>query len=347
MKLSLSNHDRLTLISTLATMLKAGIPILEAVDSLIGESKGNAKKLLKALRDDLNQGKTVSQSFSRFPNAWDPVTVNLIKAAEESGKLDETLKDITVNLKKDIEFSDRVTAAMVYPLFVVAIFFIVIIIVLVFVIPKVAAVFSRLSVQLPLPTRILIFVSHLVLTYTPFIIGGVVALVIILVMLYRSQRKFLFNLFFSLPLLSQLAKEIDLTRFTRSMSLLLSSGIPITDALDLSRDVVAKKEIHKAITIALQDVTAGKKLSEGFKNSHKNIPSIMVRFIEAGERSGSLEQSMQELTEYFDTAVSNTLKTVTTLLEPVMLVVIGLSVGGLMMSIVAPIYNLIGQISAH
>lgn len=345
MNISLSNNDRVALISTLATMLKAGIPILEAVDSLTGEVKGGQRQVLTVLHDDLNQGKTMAQSFARFPNAWDPVTINLIKAAEESGKLDETLKDITKNLKKDIEFTDRVKAAMIYPLFVLAVFFLVLIVVLVFVIPKVASVFSRLNTELPLPTRILIFISNIVLNYTVAIIAVTIILIVGMVILYRAKRKFFINMVFSLPLLSTLARQIDLTRFNRSMSLLLSSGIPITDALEMSRDVVSKQEVYAAITRAMADVTAGKKFSIGLKNSKNTIPSIMIRFIEAGERSGTLENSMQELAEYFDDLVSNTLKTITTLLEPVMLVVIGVFIGGLMMSIVAPIYNLIGQIS--
>lgn len=343
----LSAKDKLTLISNLATMLTSGIPILEAVDALLEDIKGNQRKILIQLKDDLNQGKTISDSFSKFPNAFDPVTVNLIKAAEKAGNLDTTLKDLTINIKKEIEFSDKVKSALTYPIFVIVVFFAVLTLMLVFVIPRISSVFKRLRVNLPLPTQVLIFVSDIVLKYTvPFVIVLVV-LVIFCVFLYKAQRKRFLNFILSLPLLKGLATGIDLTRFNRSMSLLLSSGLPIVDALALSANVVNKKQIYKIIQHCKQAVMAGKNLSEGFKGHKKVIPGSMVRIIEAGERSGSLEKSMQELADYFDEEVSNRLKLLTTLLEPIMLVVIGLLVGAMMLAVIAPIYNLIGNISSR
>ena len=148
----------------------------------------------------------------------------------------------------------------------------------------------------------------------------------------------------SLPVVSLLSQQIDLTRFTRSLYLLLSAGIPITAALELTENVVIKKEVQNAIIHAKNYVYGGKKLSDGFKDSKKVIPPIMIKIIEAGERSGQLDKSMLDVSEYLDYQVSGTLKTVTALIEPIMLVGVGILVGGMMMSIIAPIYQLIGQI---
>lgn len=345
--IALSSKDKLSLISDMATMLSAGIPILESVESLLETAKGNQQKILLQLKKDLEQGMNMSESFARFPKAFDPVTINLIHAAEEAGTLDATLKDLIVNIKKDIEFNDKVKGALAYPLVVFGVFCVVLIAILVFVIPRIGQVFSTMRIDMPLPTRILIAVSSFLLNYTLFVIAGFILLVVGLIVLYRSKRQALLNVIFSLPLVSILIRQIDLTRFARSMALLLASGIPVVEALELSNHVVSKKEITKVINYSHDKVSAGQELSEGFNHFKKIIPSIMVRITEAGEKTGTLDKSMQELADYFDYQVSNTLKTLTVLLEPIMLVVIGLMVGGVMLSIIAPIYGLISQITPH
>lgn len=340
----LSNTDKLSLISNLGTMLGSGIPILDCVDSMLAEVKGSQKKILEILKNDLGQGKTISESFSRSPNAFDPVTLNLIKAAEEAGTLDTTLKDLSISIKKDIEFSDKIKAALTYPAFVFVIFSGVLLMILTFVIPRIATVFSRLKVTLPLPTKILIFISGLITSYWPVWIALGILIIAGVLLFYRYQKRRLVNFLYSLPLLNKLARLIDLTRFTRSMGLLLSSGIPITEALTLSENVVSKKEIGQLIQESEKTVASGKKISDVLLEHRNILPGIMLRIIEAGEKSGTLEKSMQELSDYFENEVSNQLKTITTLLEPVMLVVIGILVGGMMLSIIAPIYQLIGDI---
>lgn len=348
MNVGLSKKDKLTLISNLGTMLTSGIPILESVEALLEDIGGNQRKILLVLRDDLNAGKSISDSFSKFPKAFDAVTVNLIRAAEKAGNLDTTLKDLTENIKKEIEFNEKVKGALTYPVFVVVVFIGVLSVMLVFVIPRVASVFKRLNVELPLPTRILIAVSDVVTKFTVPVVIGIGILIVITVVLYKTKKRLLLNFILSLPLLRGLAREIDLTRFNRSMSLLLSSGLPITEALTLAREVVVKREMRKLIGRCIEFVSSGKNLSEGFKGIKKGIvPGVMIRITDAGERSGTLDASMQDLADYFDGEVSSKLKTLSTLLEPIMLVVIGIMVGAMMLAIIAPIYNLIGNISSR
>ncbi len=345
--IKISSKDKLTIISNLGTMLTAGIPIMETVDSMLEDTSANQKKILTSLREDLVQGKSIADSFSNFPNAFDPVTINLIKAAEKAGNLDTTLKDLTINIKKEIEFNDKVKSALTYPLFVIGVFVAVLSVMLVFVIPRISSVFKRLNVTLPLPTKILINVSDLVLAYTIPTIVVIVVAVVLSVFLFKTQKKRFMNALLSLPLLRGLARGIDLTRFNRSMALLLSSGLPIMEALTLSADVVNKKEVFHLIERSKEAVSTGKNLSDGLKGHKKIIPGVMVRIIQAGEKSGTLEKSMQDLADYFDEEVSNKLKALSTLLEPIMLVVIGLLVGAMMLAVIAPIYNLIGNIASR
>ncbi|OGF99726.1 hypothetical protein A2Y99_02020 [Candidatus Gottesmanbacteria bacterium RBG_13_37_7] len=341
--LSLSDDEKLTFVSNFSTMLTAGISVLEISTSLLEDAKGNLKKVLETLKDNIIQGKRLYHTFAQFPSTFDKVTVNLIKAAEEAGTLEVSLKDLKQNLIKDIEFKDKIKAALIYPALIGVVFAGVLLMILIFIMPKISQIFSKLKVDLPLPTRIMIFVSNTILAYTIPIIVFLAIFFIFIIFFYKRQKRLLTNFIFSLPLLSLLAKEIDLTNFARSFSLLLRSGIPIISALELTEDIAMKKEVGKAIHHARNMVLSGKKLSEAFKDNKKVIPTIMIKITEAGEKSGALEKTMQEASEYLDYRVTKTLKTVTTMIEPIMLVLVGVAVGAMMLAIISPMYGMIGQ----
>lgn len=346
-KVTLSNKDKLSLISNLSTMLTAGIPILETVDSLLEDSKGSRKKILETLREDIMQGKHLYASFSNFPQCFDKVTISVLKASEEAGTLDVTLKDLKEQIRRDIEFIDKIKYAMTYPSVIFIVFFGVIILMLTIVIPRISVVFTRLKMDLPIPTKLLIFVSNIIMTYTVPVVLSLIIFIILLFFIYRRKKQWILRAIFAMPLIRNLVREIDLTRFSRSMYLLLTSGITINNALELTTDVVIKSEVATAISHTREVVLAGKKVSEGFKDNKNIFSGIMTKIIEAGEKTGTLDKSFQDISEYLDYQVSNTLKTLTTILEPVMLVVIGILVGGMMLAIIAPIYGLIGQVGAR
>jgi len=342
--ISLSTKDKITLFDNFSTMLGAGISILETVDSLLEDSKGNQKKLLTYLRKDLTQGKQISSSFAQFPATFDKVTLNILRAAEEAGTLDVTLKDIKKHIQKEMEFNDKVKSAMIYPTLILVVFTGIMLLILTFVMPKMASVFLRMKVKLPLPTQILIITSNFIMTYTIPLIIALIALIIGFIVLYKTKKSIIFRVFFSLPLISGLIKQIDITRFTRSMSLLLSAGIPLTSALELSQDVVSRKDMQQLVKHIQTAVTSGKEVSDAVRDAKGLVPMIVIKLIEAGEKTGSLDDAMQNISEHMDYEVQRTLTTLLALLEPVMLVLIGIAVGGMMLSIIAPIYNIIGQV---
>jgi len=345
--ISLTNGEKISLIQNLSTMLTAGISILEAIDALLEDARGKHKKFLEIVREDIIQGNHLYQSFTRFPLVFDKVTVNLLKASEEAGTLETTLQDLKKNIQKEMEFSDKVKSAMIYPFLIGLVFAGVLLLMLVVVVPKISSVFKRLRMDLPLPTKILIALSDLVVKNTLALLAVLMGLTVISIYLFKKHRQTILSPFYHLPVISNLVREIDLTRFSRSFSLLLHAGVPIMNALDLTRDVVISRDTYKVISNSAEMVASGKKLSEGFKESKGIIPSIMVKLMEVGEKSGALEKSMQDISEYMDYQVSNTLRTFTALLEPIMLLVVGILVGGMMMAIIAPIYGLIGQVGVR
>ena len=342
--ISITTAEKMGFLISLGTMLSSGITVVESVDSSLEDAKGNLKIFLTILKNDIQQGKRVYLSLSKFPNIFDKVTVNLIKAAEEAGTLDSSLKQVQINLQKDIEFTDKVKSALTYPLFICAIFFGVLLMILIFVIPKISKIFLSLKLELPLPTKILIFFSDFILKSTVPLVVGLVVSAAFIYFLFKTKKRALIQFVFSLPIISGLVQKIDLTRLTRSLHMLLSSGVNISYALELVEDIVVNKHIVAMIVYAKDNVASGKSLASAFKKSKKYVPSLIIRVIEAGEKSGHLDKSLLETSEYLDYEVTNSLKSMTALLEPIMLVAIGVMVGGMMLSIIAPMYGLISQV---
>jgi type IV pilus assembly protein PilC len=345
-KISISASEKISLIGNMSTMLTSGIPILEIVNSLLEDAKSGQKEILTALRDDISQGKQVHTSFARFPKVFDKVTVNVIKASEEAGTLEVTLQDLRSTIRKQVEFNDKVKSSLMYPAFIGVTFVAILLLNLLFVIPKIAVVFKNLRVKLPLPTQILIFLSDLLTKNTLLVLLALTILAVLIYFFFKLKKIFILGILFSLPIISGLVKIIDLTRFTRSLYLLLYSGLPITEALELTKEVVTTRKMSAVIEKCKTMVLSGKKMSEGLRSANGYIPIIMIKLVEAGEKTGTLDKSMQEISEYFDYEVSNTLRNLTTIIEPVMLVLVGVVVGGMMLAIIAPIYGLISQVGS-
>lgn len=343
--LTLPSNEKLGLLSNLSTMVNAGLTMSEAVESLNSDATGNLKILLTGVAADINQGKPLYSALVKYPQIFDTVTVTIIKAAEESGTIDVVLKDVKATVKKDIEFTDKIKSALTYPMIIFVVFAGVLLLLLTFVIPKISSVFLKLRVDLPLPTRVMMYVSNIIVNYTIPTLVVSAGVILLLVFLYKKQKRLFIRILLGLPYVSVMARQIDLTRFCRSMYLLLTSAIPLYTALQLTETVAVKSEIVAAIVRARDFVGTGKRMTDGL-HGQKAIPALMVKIIEVGERSGTLDKSMQDLTEYFDYQVTNSLQYLATLLEPVILVAVGVMVGGMMMAIIAPIYNLIGQVGS-
>jgi len=343
-RITLSTSEKIGFISNLSTMLAAGISIIEIIDSLLEDSKGNIKQLLQSVKDDINQGNRLYVAFEKFPQVFDKVIVNIIRASEEAGTLDVTLKDLKDTIKKEREFTDKVRSAFIYPSLIMVMFGGVLILILTFVVPRIAVVFTRLKSELPLPTKILIFLSNVLLEHTILLILVLAVVVGGFIVLLKLNKRGVLNVIFSLPIVNNLIRYIDLTRFTRSLHLLLSAGIPIVSALDLTHDVVSTKKVAKMIETSKDMILSGKPFSAGLKQSKNVVPQIMIKIIEAGEKSGGLDKALLDMSEYLDYEVTTTLTSVITLLEPLLLMVVGIMVGGMMLSIIAPIYGLIGSV---
>jgi len=283
--------------------------------------------------------------MERLQHSFDPITINLIRAAETGGTLEATLKDIVTTTRKEIAFSDNIRTTMIYPAFVMVVFSGIVVLMLTFVIPRVAKVFNTMRVHMPPVTRAMIAASNFFVHNWLFITIGLVVFIIAFSVFVTVNKRAIVRSILRLPGLKTLGRNIDLTRLTRSFGLLLHAGVPLDEALILTKRVIQNKQILKVLDQMSTNLEAGKPLSEGLRNAKGVIPPMMSRSIETAEVSGTLEQTMQNLAEYFDEQVSASLKIISSLMEPILLVIVGLMVGALMITIIAPIYNLISQVN--
>lgn len=343
----LNERDKLALYSNLNTTLDAGIPISEAVNMLLQESTGNTKLFLQTLHARLNEGGTISDAMQKTAGSFNQVSINMMRAAEEAGTLEETLLDLEKNTRQQIAFNDELRASLMYPVFVFVVFLGVLLLMLLFVVPRISKVILGLRTPIPPTTQFVFNTSTFLINNYVGVIAVIVALVVLGVVVYKTRRKQVINILYRLPVIHTLGKNLDLLRFCRSMSLMLRAGIPISEALKYSKSVVNLREISKLIDKMIANVELGHVLSEGLDEKNKIVPQLMIRLTKTAEYSGSLEASMQKLADYFQTQVSKTLKTLSALIEPVLIIVVGLMTGGLMLTIIAPIYGLISNIRAR
>jgi len=343
----ISPLDKISFAENLSTMLKAGVNLNAALDVISADVKNTRfKTLLGDLKFAIQNGKPLSEALANYPNDFDQVFINMIKAGEASGKLEEALSRLNVQLKKDYSLTTKVKSALIYPAVLISGVLGVLVLIITFVIPRLVTIFSGSSLKIPLTTKML-FALAKVASYKPALtIGVLISLVILAVILVRTKavKTLLNRILFRLPIANTLLKQIELTRFARTAGGLLGSGVPIGEALDITASGMSLPIYKKIILDAKGKILKGVSLTNAFKGAEKYFPSLLLSVINVGEKTAELDRLLMNLADFYEEQADNTLKTMTNLIEPVLLVIVGLLIGGMAISIVVPIYQLIGTI---
>ncbi len=338
--------EKFTIVETLGIMLAAGIPILDALESIEEDAtSNNTKGVVKAIRESVQRGNTLVESFSQFPKIFDDIFLSTIKAGEESGNLDRVLKDLSDDLKQTEELKSDIRGAMFYPAIVMGVLVFVLTILLGFVVPRVANVFERLNIPKPLPTQILLSTALFLKEYYLFVLAFLIIMAILTAFSLSNKdvRTRLFTMFFKLPLFGSILKYLDLSRFSQTLSLLLSAGIPIIKAIETSGGVVINQKTKREIEEIKHKLTQGHGLASSMRE-YKTFPTLMTRIVSTGEQTGNLDKVLGEVASHYHTKLSRRVKTIATALEPILIIIVGVIVGAVILAIISPIYQLIGQI---
>lgn len=326
----------------LSVLIDAELPLIQSLGILEDQQK-NAyfKNVIKTVKEDVEAGSTLNQAKRKHPKVFDDLYCNLIASGEQSGSLDIMLRRLSEFIEKNVRLRAKVKQAMIYPVAIVIFAITVAIFLLWKVIPIFANIFSDLGAELPGLTAFVVALSNFVQKYIVFVIIGIVAL-IFLFRYYRSTapgRWSTDRLALKLPLFGKLLYKVAMTRVTRTLSTLISGGVPMLEALKITSTTAGNVVIEKQIIETRKLVSEGKTLSESFKQSGQ-FPLMMLQMINVGEATGTLDEMLNKLASFYDEEVDNSVAALLSVLEPILLIFVGGMVGGLVISMYLPIFGL-------
>lgn len=326
----------------LATMIDAGLVLSEAVDILVDQqSNPNFKKILEAVSRDLKSGLDLASALRKYPNVFPPLFSNLVKAGEQAGNLDVILTEMANNLERDREFRSRVRGAMIYPVMILSMMVVVVGIMMFFVIPKLTTLYTQSDIELPLPTKILIGSSSFFIDYWWMVLAFfVIAGLVFRKWVSTPEGKYNFDAFLlKLPLVGRVIRGASLTNFTRTFGLLTTAGVPILDSITIVSEVIGNSVYRKALLETRLGVERGLTLSAQLQIVGV-FPNIISQMFRVGEETGKMDKVSFKLADYFEAEADHLVKNLTVILEPLILVLLGVGVAFLVLSIILPIYKL-------
>ena len=327
----------------LATLLGAGLPLVQSLTTLIAQtSHPQLKTILSRVREEVNEGNSFSQTMTHYPQVFPAFYLNMVRAGEASGTLHLVLERLADFSEKQQALKGRVQAALAYPLFMFLIGSVVLFFLVTFVVPNVTRIFDEMHQTLPLITILLIGVSRFLETFWWVIVAGLIgAFVALKYFLSKTQkgRTLLDRTLLALPVIGPMNRKMAVARFSRTLGTLLESGVPLLASLEIVRNIVGNSLISAAIQKAGNDVREGQNLSAPLARSGL-FPTIAVEMISVGEQSGNLEPMLYRIAEAYEKEVESSITMLTSLLEPIMILVMGLAVGFIVVSILLPIFEM-------
>lgn len=345
--MGVSKEDVTGFTRELSTMLNSGLPLSRAMQISYEQVENrNFKKILMEIAKDIDSGTSLAGALSRYPNVFDTPYVSLIKAGESSGKLDTIMQRIAAEYEAIRDLESRLRAALIYPVIVLIVMFLVILVLVVYVVPKLTEIFTSLNQQLPWHTQLLVNTSNLLINYWYIFIGLFIIGVILLRSFYMTDagKITIYKILISIPALGKVIKQADISNYLKTLALLVSSGVSITEALQNSAKVTNNPFLTKASLEASSYVEKGNALSDYFR-SNKFFDPIIPSMVKIGEETGKIDEMLNRVADNYANDSSYAIKGLSSALEPVILVILGVSVGGIVLSVITPIYSLVGSFS--
>ncbi len=343
---SVSSVDIMFFVRNLAITVKAGLSIIEAFEILVKDTKNKfMKKILEGVQAMVQNGQPLSTAFMAYKDSFPPIFIGMIKAGEVSGQLDQNLSELAKYLSKEYALRSKIKGALTYPIILLVASAVVVVLMLMFVLPKLTASFASSGVALPWITKVFLFVSD-ILTWSYLADVAVIAGLIFFFSYFRTTKvgkKLFFSIASHLPVANNLIKKIALVRFSRTLGNLIGSGLSVIDSLVIASESMNNSEYTEAINKAIEDIKSGVPISESLIKYPKLFPNLLLSLIVVGERTGSLHEILITFADFYDEEVDNTLKELTSVLEPALLLIMGLMIGSIAVSIILPIYQLIGH----
>ncbi len=342
----IKENDVIIFARQFSTMIDAGLPIIQCLDILQSQQENATfKKMLKEIKDAVEGGSTLADALKRYPKQFDNLFVNMIAAGEAGGILDVILKRLSSYMEKAARLKRKVKGAMVYPAITIAVAVAVVIVIMVFVIPVFQKMFAEFGSKLPAPTVIVINISEFFKSKIHYIAGFVILFVFALRRYYKTEkgRLTLDGLMLKTPVFGILIRKVSVAKFTRTMGTMLSSGVAILDALDIVAKTSGNRVVENAIYNVRSGIAEGRTMADPLAASGV-FPSMVCQMIAVGESTGALDAMLEKIAEFYDEEVDQAVENLTAMIEPVMIVFLGIVIGGLVVALYLPIFKMAGAV---
>jgi type IV pilus assembly protein PilC len=329
-----------------STMIDAGLPIIQCMDILHAQQENATfKKMLKNIKEQVESGSTLADALKRYPKQFDDLFVNMVAAGEAGGILDTILRRLSAYMEKAAKLKSQVKGAMTYPIVTMVIAVAVVAIILVFVIPVFEEMFSDMGGTLPAPTLVVVAMSEFVKSKIHWIIIGAVIFIFAFKKYYNTEkgRKFVDAAVLKLPVFGILVRKVAVSKFTRTMGTMLSSGVAILEALDIVAKTSGNKSVERAIYNVRSGIAEGRTMADPLAESGV-FPAMVCQMISVGESTGALDAMLQKIADFYEEEVDQAVDNLTSLIEPFMLVFLGVVIGGLVISMYLPVFKMAGNL---
>jgi type IV pilus assembly protein PilC len=343
---SIKPKDMAIFTRQLATMMKAGVPLLQAFD-IVGRGNPNPSvtKLLNDIRTDVETGTSLSVAFRKFPRYFDNLYCNLVEAGEQAGILDQLLERLAVYMEKTEAIKSKIKSALMYPISVLVVAFVVVAVIMIFVIPAFKEVFTSFGADLPAPTLVVIAISEVFVKWWWLIFGGIGGGFYFFMEAWRRNERvqmFMDRVLLKLPIFGTLVDKSCIARWTRTLSTMFAAGVPLVEALD-SVGGASGNSVYASATLKIQqEVSTGTALTTAMTNANL-FPSMVLQMCAIGEESGSIDHMLGKAADFYEAEVDDMVAGISSLMEPIIIVVLGVIIGGIVVSMYLPIFK-IGQV---
>ncbi len=326
----------------LATMIDAGLPLVQSLDILSSQQDHKVfKNIIREIREDVEGGSTFAGALKKHPSTFDDLYTNLVVAGEEGGILDNILTRLSNYIEKAEALKKKVKSAMIYPAIIVSVAILVVIILMIFVIPVFETIFKSAGQSLPLPTLIVLTMSKIIKKYIVVIIPAAILFVFLLRKFYKTEagKTLIDRLILKVPVFGMLLKKVAVARFARTLGTLVSSGVPILDGLLIVSKTAGNRIIEKAIMNARASIREGETIAEPLGRSGI-FPTMVTQMISVGESTGALDSMLTKIADFYDDEVDVAVSNLTSLLEPFLMVFLGVVIGGVVIAMYLPIFQM-------
>jgi type IV pilus assembly protein PilC len=328
-----------------STMIDAGLPLVQGLTILSEQTENPTfRKILKAVVADVEGGNSLGEALEKHPNVFDDLFVHLVTAGEVGGILDTILQRLAAYIEKAEKLKSQVKGAMTYPIVVMVIAIGVLAVIMIFVIPVFEQMFSSSGNALPLPTQLVVDTSHFITSYIGYIIGGIIIFSVLFKRLKKTEKgkKIIDTLLLKLPIFGSLLKKVAVARFTRTLGTMISSGVPILDALEICAKTAGNVILEEVILEVRASIAEGQPMAEPLSESSV-FPSMVTQMIAVGEATGALDAMLSKIADFYDDEVDVAVVAMTSMLEPLLIVFLGGSIGGIVVAMYLPIFEAAGN----